>query len=205
MLFSPYCREFNSLQKRYTALFHRTNTFSENKIKRSVIGGKVDDQILSGTRSEKPKILFGTKLQFPKILFDTKLQFPKILFGSQRVRVSLVVMSLPPTVENFDTLTPVTVDDVKTTITSAPSKSCDLDPLPTDVLKEFLPELLPFLIEMSNKSLSRCVPQSQRHAFVTPRLKKANADPSGIKNYRSISNLTFISKVVERLVCRQLV
>ena len=41
-----------------------------------------------------------------------------------------VQTSLPLTVENFDTLTPVTVDDVKTTITSVSSKSCDLDPLP---------------------------------------------------------------------------
>ena len=31
MLFSPYCREFNSLQKRYTALLHRTNTFFRKK------------------------------------------------------------------------------------------------------------------------------------------------------------------------------
>ena len=37
------------------------------------------------------------------------------------------------------------------------------------------------------------------------RLKKTNADPSDIANYRLISNLTFMSKVVERLVCRQLV
>ena len=86
MLFSPYCREFNSLQKRYTALLHRTNTFSENKKIRSVVGGKVDGQIFAGTRSEKSKIFAGTKLQFPKFLFCTKLQFPKILFGSQRVK-----------------------------------------------------------------------------------------------------------------------
>ena len=32
MLFSLYCREFNSLQKRYTAHLHRTNTFFQ-KIK----------------------------------------------------------------------------------------------------------------------------------------------------------------------------
>ena len=106
--------------------------------------------------------------------------------------------------ENFDKRTPGTVDVVKTTIISAPSKSCDLDPLPTNVLKEFLPELLPFLNGMCNKSLSQgCLPQS--HASVTPSLKKANADPSDIMNYRPISNLTVMSKVVIRLVCRQLV
>ena len=72
MLFSPYCREFNSLQKGYTTLLHRTNTFSEIKIIRSVVGGKVDGQILFGTRSEKPKILFGARGEKPKILFGAK-------------------------------------------------------------------------------------------------------------------------------------
>ena len=61
--------------------------FSENKIKRSVVGGKVDGQILSGTRSEKPKILSGTRDEKRKNLFATKWQFRKILFGSQRVKM----------------------------------------------------------------------------------------------------------------------
>ena len=60
--------------------------FSENKIIRSVVGGKVDVQILSGTRSEKPKILFGTRDEKWKNLFGTKWQFRKILFASQRVK-----------------------------------------------------------------------------------------------------------------------
>ena len=67
MLFLPSCREFNSLQKRYTALLHRTNTFF---IKQNhTVGGKVDCQILFGARSEKPKILFGAKWQLRKMLF----------------------------------------------------------------------------------------------------------------------------------------
>ena len=46
--------------------------FSENKIIRSVVGGKVDGHILSGTRSEKPKILFGTRDKKRKNLFGIK-------------------------------------------------------------------------------------------------------------------------------------
>ena len=41
--------------------------FSENKIIRSVVGGKVDSQILFCTRSEKPTILFSTRDEKPKI------------------------------------------------------------------------------------------------------------------------------------------
>ena len=46
--------------------------FSENKFKRSVVGGKVDGQILSGTRSEKPKILSGARDEKRKNLSGTK-------------------------------------------------------------------------------------------------------------------------------------
>ena len=45
---------------------------SENKIVRSVVGGKIYGQILFGTRSEKPKILFGIRDEKWKNLFGTK-------------------------------------------------------------------------------------------------------------------------------------
>ena len=68
--------------------------YSENKIIRSVVGGKVDGQILSGTRSENPKILFGTRDEKRKNLFGTKWQFRKILFGSQRVKLRYTFQSI---------------------------------------------------------------------------------------------------------------
>ena len=46
--------------------------FSENKIIRSVVGGKVDDQILFCARSEKPKILFCARSEKWKNLFGAK-------------------------------------------------------------------------------------------------------------------------------------
>ena len=51
-------------------------------------------------------------------------------------------------------------------ITAAPSKSCDLDPLPTDILRQFLPELLPYITKMCNASLrDGTLPMSQRCAI----------------------------------------
>jgi len=78
--------------------------------------------------------------------------------------------------------------------------------LPTDVLKQFLAQLLPYITDMCNASLQQgCLPLSQRRAIVTPRLNKSGMDEADVKSYRPISNLTFMSKTVERLVCRQLV
>lgn len=113
--------------------------------------------------------------------------------------------TLPDARVTFDTFDYCTEDDVQRAITGAASKSCALDPLPTTVLKEFLPELLPFLTDLCNSSLLQgSLPLSQRQAIVFPRLKKVGADPADGSNYRPVSNLTFMSKIVERLVCRQL-
>jgi len=48
------------------------------------------------------------------------------------------------------------------------------------------------------------LPESQRHAILKPILKKDGLDAKDVKSYRPISNLTFISKLVERLVNLQL-
>ena len=113
---------------------------------------------------------------------------------------------LPLATDAFDHFQPCNVSDVQSAIMSAPSKSCTLDPLPTDILKKFLPELLPFVTDLCNASLLQgYLPLSQRHAIIRPRLKKVGSDPSLVQNYRPVSNLTFMSKIVERLVCHQLV
>ena len=84
--------------------------------------------------------------------------------------------------------------------------ACSQDPIPTSILKEFMPESLPIITRMCNQSVKEGVlPASQKKAVISPILKKAGSDPMDVKNYRPISNLTFMSKLVERLVNRQLV
>ncbi len=48
------------------------------------------------------------------------------------------------------------------------------------------------------------VPDCLKHASVTPRLKKPNLDVSDLCNFRPISNLPFISKILEKVVFTQL-
>uniref|UniRef100_A0A8C7X2X5 Reverse transcriptase domain-containing protein n=1 Tax=Oryzias sinensis TaxID=183150 RepID=A0A8C7X2X5_9TELE len=58
---------------------------------------------------------------------------------------------------------------------------------------------------MINASLETgYVPQSFKYAVVKPLLKKPSLDPSILANYRPISNLPFISKILERVVVKQL-
>ena len=57
-------------------------------------------------------------------------------------------MELQPATEVFDHFETCTSTEVNAVITRAPSKSCEMDPMPTDVLKKFLPELLPYITYM---------------------------------------------------------
>lgn len=63
----------------------------------------------------------------------------------------------------------------------------------------------PCLVSIINSSLqSGCVPAYFKHAVVQPLLKKTNLDPSSPKNYRPISKLPFTSKILEKVVAKQL-
>ena len=79
------------------------------------------------------------------------------------------------------------------------------DPIPADLFKASLPTLLPALTEIVNLSLQTgSFPSSLKHAQLSPILKKANLDPETLKNYRPISNLPYLSKLVEWAVTAQL-
>jgi len=87
----------------------------------------------------------------------------------------------------------------------APNKQCGLDPAPMWLIKECILLLAPLITYICNRSLSEGImPESQKSAIVTPLLKKPNLDKSDVKNYRPISNLSFISKLIERCVSAQL-
>ena len=87
---------------------------------------------------------------------------------------------------------------------SAPTKSCSLDPVPTKVVKECLDELVPLLTVIINQSLQSGVfLDVWKEALVTPMVKKSGSDLA-FKNFRPMSNLQFVSKLVERAAADQL-
>ena len=76
-----------------------------------------------------------------------------------------------------------------------------LRPLPTWLLKYVSDNAVPFLTKLINSSIaSGVVPCCLKHANVTPVPKKANIDQDNMNSYRPISNLPFISKLLERYV-----
>jgi hypothetical protein len=101
---------------------------------------------------------------------------------------------------------PATVDEVKKIILASPTKSCMLDPIPASLLKDCIDVLAPVITHVINLSLtSSTVPKCFKVAAVTPLLKKCDLDPNCLKNFRPVSNLPFLSKVLEKVVSKRLV
>ena len=69
--------------------------------------------------------------------------------------------------QGFSSLQPCSIETLEKVIRMSPSKSCELDPIPTFLLKEFLGDLLPFLCLLCNSSLtSGFLSGSQKRAIV---------------------------------------
>ena len=85
-------------------------------------------------------------------------------------------------------------------------QSCDLDPIPASILKECKSTLLPIFTNMVNMSLqSAYIPATLKEAMIKLKLKKDNLDSEDYPNFRPISNLKVVSKIIEKAVSCQLI
>ncbi|XP_056009343.1 uncharacterized protein LOC130051436 [Ostrea edulis] len=99
----------------------------------------------------------------------------------------------------------VAVDEVTKLIRSSVNKSCEQNPMPTSLVKQEVTALASVTISIINKSLeSGSFPTSFKGAIVTLLLKKASLDPDIPKNYRPVSNLAYLSKLIEKVVAAQI-
>ena len=98
----------------------------------------------------------------------------------------------------------ITDQDILSIINRAPPKSCKLDPMPTTLLKVFKNVIAPHIKDIFNTSvLSGRFTRNIKQALLRPLLKKRGLDLT-LSNYRPVSNLAYILKIIERVVCDQL-
>jgi hypothetical protein len=104
----------------------------------------------------------------------------------------------PPPLSDF---LPATTTEVRNAILSSSNSTCDLDLIPTKLLKSCLDSLLFPITTLINFSLAEgTFPSSFKTALVKPLLKKYSLPREDMASYRPISNLNFISKILERII-----
>jgi len=100
----------------------------------------------------------------------------------------------------FDSLTETTISEVSKLIAKLPNKTSPLDYVHTSVLKSCSDVITPLIVHLANLSFAEGrFPDGFKTAQVTPLIKKDGLDANDPANYRPISNLNTISKIIERL------
>ena len=90
-------------------------------------------------------------------------------------------------VSHLDNFEPCTEDELRRIIMNSSNASCELDPIPTPLLKKCLETLLPYLTHMVNISIkSGHFPETLKKAIVRPLLKKPNLDRNNLKNFMPV-------------------
>ena len=128
-----------------------------------------------------------------------------IRFALRESRSNIPFQEQSSSVAELEELVPVGEQEMKKIILKSNSKCCALDPIPTSLLKSCLDMLLPVICRNVNQSMIFAnVPSDFKSAIVTPLIKKASLDKENMKNYRPVSNLPFMSKLLEKVVMCQL-
>ena len=165
------------------------------------------DSLLSRTNtpilptSPSPSHLATSFLNF----FGDKIA--KLHFTLSSLPASLVSPHLPPPTPppSLSTFSPATVDEVRTAILSSSDATCSLDLIPTRLLKSCLDALLLPITTLINLSISNSTfPDDFKLAIVTPLHKNHSLPTQDLSSYRPISNLNFISKILERVIHNRL-
>ena len=138
------------------------------------------------------------------------MEFPLLESCLQAYLFFDIDIIMPVFTDVFDTFQPISCDvlwtfinklnrtnfmdatevEIRNIVKLSPTKSCELDPLPTWLLKECIAELVPTITDIVNMSLrDSLMPKSLKTALIRPLLKKTGLDSDILKNYRPVFNI----------------
>ena len=109
---------------------------------------------------------------------------------------------LPIHMNNFEE---IDKEELMIVLSSTKKKTSKLDPAPTEFVAIFLESLVPFFLHLINSCIKLFIfPENLKHAIITPVIKDSKLDSQDLQNYRPISNLSYLAKILERCLYRQL-
>jgi hypothetical protein len=161
-----------------------------NRVQRLPSGGKLEDD----SRAEELRNFFSNKVETIVEEINVSISGPKNPHYLDKYSVSSVLSCFQP----------LSMDELLRIISKSPSTTCHLDPIKSALVKENIEVLAEPLLHIVNCSLKVGMPKSLKEALITPILKNAKLDPTSVNNYRPVSNLTFLSKIIERAALLQL-
>src|SRR5258706_385535 len=198
---------FRRATNRYhSAIISAKRTFNSNLISSNLTNSRKLWNSVNKLLHRKPHIQLPTSFpstSLPQMFADFfsdkihKLHF-NLLSNSTENSPHTTPSTSPKELTDF---TCVTHEEIAKLISLSPDTYCDLDPIPTSLLKQCAYVLIPTITKIINLSLATGIfPAHFKSSLILPHLKKSTLDKEDLTNYRPISHLSFLSKLTERVV-----
>ena len=106
----------------------------------------------------------------------------------------------------LDKFKPATEDEIREIIGTYGTNCSPEDPIPASLMKNNLDTFIPIWLDIVNLSLRQGSMDCLKEAIVMPLIKEKDEmiDTDILNNYRPVSNLVFLSKLIERVVAMRI-
>ena len=142
---------------------------------------------------------------FDYFINKVKLIKDEIRTGINSSTTLLPAILSPVTTKKLVKCQPTTPTEVERLISTAPSDTSPPDAIPKPILKLFKTKIAQTMSHIASQSFeSSRFPASMKIGSVTPLLKKPGLDMADFKNFRPITSLSTVSKLLERHVLQRL-
>jgi hypothetical protein len=202
-IYHDECKRYKDLLEKSKTAYHKSQV---DECDQGKLFQLIDSFVSSANKKVLPTHESSEDLacQFSEF-FNDKIKRVKVELDNISCGDSITAQDHKADVPCFSVFDVMSQDSVRKIIMNSKSTSCPLDPIPTWLVKKCISELLPTICDIVNDSLTcGTVPRVFKEARLSPLIKKSSLDPECLKNYRPVSNLSFISKIVERCVAKQL-
>ena len=107
--------------------------------------------------------------------------------------------------DSWTQFNPISEEILRKVLSDLKKKECETGPIPVKLPVQCIDETKTILLYIINQTLSEgAFPPDIKISLVRPAIKDQFGDPNCYKNYRPISNLPFLSKILEKCVQLQL-
>ena len=181
-------RKFQSSQSNVRQTYKLVNQLL-NKGKQSVLPTHTDETLLAD------------KFAF---FYNDKIKNIRNSFNNPTNNNSLFSFRKDPINTPLDKFEPISCKDIQDIVQNLVNKQSAIDVIPCSVFKLVIKELLPALHNIINTSFSTGIfPSILKTSSITPVIKNKNIDTDTFNNYRPISNISIIAKIIEKCVLKQ--
>uniref|UniRef100_A0A3B1JQH4 Reverse transcriptase domain-containing protein n=1 Tax=Astyanax mexicanus TaxID=7994 RepID=A0A3B1JQH4_ASTMX len=197
-------RDYNKIMCTYRQTYFSSiinNNINNSKVLFTVVDRLTNSpiymapELVSTERCNEFAKFFNTKIHNIRQAISTSLSTKEPMCSPKPCKSIIVNMC------QFSTINEEVLID---TVSHLKSSTCSLDTLPTKFLKNVFYSISEDILQIVSTSLmSGVFPNALKTAVVKPLLKKKNLDTNLLNNYRPISNLPFIGKIIEKIVFKQ--